>query len=1381
MTPSQRLALLSPDQHAQLERILLERAREPRSSASPARDSAAPFPLSPQQLRIWFLAQMYPDAPLYNEAQAVRIDGSLDVGALERALREIVQRHEALRVSIQVNGYSPSQQVRPEVVAAVLHVDLTEHPDQERALDKNLRDIHRGRFDLARDPLFRFALIRLGRHEHVLLLVMHHVICDASSFDILYRECAALYQAFSGGQASPLPSSAGSLRTIVEEQLAAHHRTYDVSLDYWRRQLEGVPELLELPADKPRPPVASYAGARHRFQLGPELTAGLRDASRQAGTTMFALFSAAFAAFLHRTTDRDDVLFGIPVTARDTGSAQGVVGCLVHTLPLRFRFGGDPAFSDLVTRAQQTTAEAYDHRGLPLERLVEALGSSRSAGHAPLVQVVLNWRARDLVPNLAEREELRLTQIPIHSGTAKFDFQARFREGETSLEGEIEYRTDLFEPSTISRLAGHFVTLLESVAEDVHRPVSQLALMDRAARYELLEHRNRTKAPYPQLAVHRIFEAVAGHSPDAVALVDEAQAITYNDLNRRANRLARRLRALHVYPDTTVGIAMPRRIDTVIATLAVLKAGGAYLPLDPGYPPDVLEFLVQDAGTTLVLTCEPLLHFPARAAPMFDVRDGCADESADNLDVDIGPDHLAYVMYTSGSTGRPKAVEIPHRGIVRLVFGQQYAAFGPQEVFLHLAPFSFDAATFEIWGALLHGARCVLFPEHGSALQHLQGVVRDHGITTVWLTASLFNTIVDAMPGSLRGVKQLLVGGEALSVGHVIRAMEALPGTVVINGYGPTESTTFTCCHPIVPGELAGAGSVPIGVPVANTEVYVLDCYRQPVPVGVPGELYIGGDGLARGYRNRPDITRETFVDHPFRPGARLYRSGDIVRWSPRGYLEFLGRADDQLKIRGFRIEPAEIAVALRSHPDVQDAHVTCVGAAGARTLAAYFVLRRQGAAGVALLREFLTRRLPAHMVPALLVEVGALPLTSNGKVDVRALPHPAAPSAQALEPPRDRVEQTLHRIWSDLLPEKNFGIRDSFFELGGHSLLAARLFLEIDARLGGSLPLATLFHAPTIEALAAALRGDSAAAWSPLVAIQPKGSKPPFFAVHGVGGNLLSYRALAKHLPDDQPFYGLQARGLDGKTPPHARVEDMAVDYLGEIRRIQPTGPYYLGGLSFGCPVALEMAQLLRSAGEEVALLALLDGGLRRAKDLLPRRLRLTRVALFQLSRLCMHVAALAKLRPRDMAGFFRRKGTTMARRVRSLRWQVRYLGYESAGAELPAHLRRVEEGAYLAAKRYQPRHYYGPAVLFRSVDGPKLRFVDEHMGWGIVIHGGLEVRRVPGDHLTMTKEPHVRALASELTAVLEVAQQRAAQHRRTVASGESRDAGHELHGHRN
>ena len=1358
MTPSERLTHLSPDQQALLERLLLEPARAPSKGASAARDSATPFPLSPQQLRIWCLAQMYPGLPLYNEAEAVRIDGSLDVRALERALREIVRRHEALRVSIQVEDLSPSQQVRSDLVAVLQHVDLTDHPNQERALEQTLRDIHRAHFDLARDPLFRFALIRLGPHEHVLLLVMHHVVCDASSFDIVYRECAALYPAFSADRVSPLPPSAGSLRVVTDDQLRAHHQAHDVSLDYWKRQLEGVPELLELPSDKPRPAVASWAGAKHIFDIGPELTAGLRQVSGQGGTAMFALLSGAFAAFLHRITARDDIVFGIPVTARDTGSSQGVIGCLVHTLPLRFQFDGDPPLFDLVARAQQTTAEAYDHRGLPLERLVEAVGSSRSAGHAPLVQVVLTWRTRDSVLNLGGLADLRLTEIPIHSGTAKVDFEARFRERATSLEGEIEYRTDLFEPAAIARLAAHFVTLLGSVVEDVRRPVSRLSLLDPQARYDLVERRNRTQTPYPLQAAHSIFETLSEQRPNAVALVDGAQSLTYDDLNRRANRLARRLRTLQVGLDTTVGIAMPRRMDTVVAMLAVLKAGGAYLPLDPAYPADMLEFLMHDAGATLVLTCEALPHFAARAVPVFDVRDICAEESAENLDLDIGPDHLAYVMYTSGDTGRPKGVEIPHRGIVRLVCGQRYAAFGPEEVFLHLAPFSFDAATFEIWGALLHGARCVLLPEHASALQQLQGVIREHGITTLWLTASLFNTIVDAAPGSLRGVKQLLVGGEALSVDHVIRAMEMLPGTVVINGYGPTEATTFTCCHRVVPGELTGAGSVPIGLPIANTEVYVLDCYRQPVPVGVPGELYIGGDGLARGYRNRPDITREAFVVHPFRPNARLYRSGDTVRWSDHGYLEFLGRADDQLKIRGFRIEPAEIIAALRSHSEVQDAYVACVGAAGEKTLTAYVVLKRQGAVRVATLREFLMRRLPAHLLPSSLVEMDALPMTLHGKVDVRALLQPAAPSAQALEPPRDDLEQTLHEIWSKLLPQRRFGIRDNFFDLGGHSLLAGRLFLEIDARLHCTFPLATLFHAPTIEALAAVVRGEAAAvAWSPLVAIRPTGTKPPFFAVHGIGGNVLSYRALAKQLSEDQPFFGIQARGLDGKTAPHTRVEDMAVDYLREIRRVQPTGPYYIGGLSFGCSVALEMAQLLRSEGEEVALLALMDGGLRRAKDLLPIEQRLLRVALFQLSRVRMHMAALAKLQPAEIFKFFRLKGTTLARRLRSLVWQVRYFGYESAGAELPAHLRRVEEGAYLAVKRYVPTYYDAPAVLFRSIDGPQLRFVDEYMGWGIVVRGGLEVRRVPGDHLTMTQMPHVQTLARELTAALEAAQRSA------------------------
>ena len=1358
MTPPHRLAHLSPDQHAQLERALLQRAREPRSGASPGRDSAAPFALSPQQLRIWFLAQMYPDLPLYNEAEAFRIDGPLNVGALEQALDAIVQRHEALRVSIEVNGHSPSQRVRPELSAAVVHVDLTGHADNVRALDDALRDIHRARFDLSRDRLFRFALIRLGAQEHVLLLVMHHVVCDAPSLGILYRECAALYRAFLAGKPSPLPSSAGSLRTVVEEQLAAQDRSCEASLHYWREQLKGVPDLLELPSDNPRPAVASWAGGRHRFHVSPELTARLRQASQESGTTMFALLSAAFAAFLHRITDRDDILFGSPVTARDTGPAQRIIGCLVHTLPLRFRFGNDLVFSDLLKAAQQTTADAYDHRGVTFERLVEALGVSRSAGHAPLIQVVLNWRTRDA--NFDGLEALRLTEIPIDSGTAKFDFQVRFRERDRGLNGEIEYRTDLFEPSTISRLASHFITLLESVVEDIHCPVSQLQLLNADERDELVERRNRTQRPYPLSAAHRIFEAVAEQTPDAVALVHGAESLTFVDLNRRANRLARRLRALQVGPGTTVAIAMPRRIDTIVAMLAVLKTGSAYLPLDPAYPADLLEFMVRDAGAPLVLTCDPVVHFPVEAASVIDVRDDCASDGDENLDVDVGPDHLAYVMYTSGSTGRPKGVEIPHRGIVRLVFGQEYATFGPGEVFLHSAPFSFDAATFEIWGALLHGARCVLFPEGGSFLQRLEDVVREHGITTVWLTSSLFNTVIETVPGSLRGVRQLLVGGEALSVGHVMRAMESLPGTVLVNGYGPTESTTFTCCHRVDRSELVRGGSVPIGVPIANTQTYVLDRYRQPVPVGVPGELYIGGDGLARGYRNRPEITRTAFVDHPFRTGAQLYRSGDIVRWSPRGYLEFLGRVDDQVKIRGFRIEPNEIAVALRSYPGVQHACVACIGPPDGKKLVAYFVLRNAHSVSVATLREFLIRRLPAHMVPSFLVEVDAFPLTANGKVDMRALPKPAAHSDEAHHPPRDPIEQTLHAIWRELLVDQRFGIRDNFFDLGGHSLLAARMFLEIEARLGRSVPLAALFHAPTIEALAAAIRGDAAeTGWSPLVPIQPRGSKPPFFAVHGVGGNVLAYRALAKQLPEDQPFYALQARGLDGTTPPHTRVEEMALDYLREIRRLQPTGPYYLGGLSFGCAVALEMAQLLRSQGEEVPLLALFDGGLRRARELLPRSMRLKQVALFHISRALMHAQVLAKLRPREAPGFVHRKRTTLTRRLRSLVWQARYHGYESAGAELPVHLRRVEEGAYLAAKRYLPRYYDGPAVLFRSSEGPRLRFVDPLMGWGIIVRGGLEVRHVPGDHVTMSLEPHVRVLARELTSALDAARQRVAE----------------------
>ena len=758
-------------------------------------------------------------------------------------------------------------------------------------------------------------------------------------------------------------------------------------------------------------------------------------------------------------------------------------------------------------------------------------------------------------------------------------------------------------------------------------------------------------------------------------------------------------------------------------------------------------------------------HLPERLVPTICVdadADALERESPENPERIAGPGNLAYVMYTSGSTGSPKGVEIPHRGILRLLFGISYARLGPGETVLHASSPSFDLTTFELWGPLLHGGRCALFSGRVPTPDALRDLIEKHGVTTMWLTGSLFNSIVDAAPEALRGVQQLLVGGEALSVPHVRRAAEALPSTQIINGYGPTEATTFACCYHMPGPPEADATSIPIGRPIANTRVYVLDRNLRLVPIGVPGELWIAGDGLARGYVNRPQLTAERFVVHRLSETLeeRLYRSGDVVRWLANGTLEFLGRLDDQVKLRGYRVELGEIETTLARHPRVLEvAVVVRPGRDGDKRLVAYAVA--DGAVVSRDLREFLSSKLPEYMVPKAFVVLDRLPLSANGKVDRRALPEPdeRAELVQAPVEPRDELERELAEIWRDVLSVGRVGIRDNFFDLGGHSLLAVRMFAWLEERLGARLPLATLFEAPTIEGLAALIRkGTRPASGRSMVAIQPAGSQPPVFGMPGVGGSVLNYNALARLLGLDQPFYGLQSRGLDGSEEPLTRIEDIAAGFLREIREVQPDGPYYLVGMCMGGIVAYEMAQQLLAAGQQIGLLALLETWAPEmtAARRFRRGARLPAVIGFVADRLCLYVEGLARLRSRERLRY-------LLGRLRLLKDIVVQRDL-SRGARAELHLQAVTRANLLAFQQYQPRVYPGPVALFRAEGRKVTPAADYRLAWRDLATGGLQIYGAPGDNSgLMLQEPHVRVLAAQLKMCIERARTSVSPPRRT------------------
>jgi amino acid adenylation domain-containing protein len=1082
-----------------VERLAAWLESSPQPAAGPFRMPArAPSlrqePLSFAQQRLWFLDQLEPGSPLYNIAVAVELRGRLDPGTLAAALGEVVRRHEALRTTFRIVAGEPVQVVAESAGFDLPRIDLASLPERacEEEADRLAADEARRPFDLGQDAPLRAALLRLDQERHVLLLTMHHIVSDGWSMGVLVREIGALYAAQvdlepAEGRPSPLPELALQYADFAAWQrrhLSGEH--LEAELAWWRGQLAGMPQVLELPADHPRPGGRGARGEVHRFGIGPELLAGLTVLSRKHGTTLFMTLLAGFAALLERWTGQDDLGIGTPIAGRTLVETEPLIGLFVNTLVLRSDLAGDPGFVDLLGRVRETTLAAYAHQEVPFERLVEELAPERAIDRPPLVQVLFALQNAPSDP--LELPGLVLTASSVPTGTARLELSCLLAETERGLDGTVEYRRDLFERETIARLVEHLVRLLAGAVEDPRRRVSELPLLSDRERAELLVEWSGGATDYPREAtIHGLFAEQAALRPDATAVVGTRESLTYRELRHRAGELARHLRSLGIGPEMRVGVCLERSPERVVATLGVLEAGGVYVPLDPAYPDERLGFLLADAGVQAVLVHEPTRERMTvlageRGYPLVEVEHSQDFKDGKATDSSLGGSALAYVMYTSGSTGEPKGVAVPHRAVVRLVRGTGYARFGADEVFLQLAPYSFDASTLELWGALLNGGRLVLPPPGVLPPDELGELLSYHRVTTLWLTAGLFHQMVEENLAGLAGVRQLLAGGDVLSVPHVRRVLEELPGTRLINGYGPTENTTFTCCHPLAgPEELET--SVPLGRPIANTRVVVLDRHLAPVPVGVAGELCTGGDGLARGYLGRPDRTAERFVPDPFgrEAGGRLYRTGDLARWRPAGTLEFLGRIDSQVKVRGFRVEPGEIETALLEHPGVREAAVLAQrDGSGSQRLVAYVVLHPADPAEPSELSDpkpalaaSLRGRLPEFMLPAAWVFLPSLPLTANGKVDRQALaklrPERSAARADGAAPaPRTPAEELVARIFAEVLELERVEPDEDFFELGGHSLLATQVSSRVRAASGLELPVRMVFEEPTVAGLAA-------------------------------------------------------------------------------------------------------------------------------------------------------------------------------------------------------------------------------------------------------------------------------------------------------------------------
>jgi amino acid adenylation domain-containing protein len=1077
------------------------RARQEEASPAPPPLVPVPrggaLPLSFAQQRLWLINQLEPGSPAYNIPLAVRLAGEVAPGLVERVFVEVIRRHEALRTTFADPAGRPVQVIsRPDdPLRLVLPViDLEHLPDlaREAAMRALLGEEAQRPFDLLCGPLLRLRLVRLAETEHLLMITLHHIVADGWSMGVLLREVAALYEAFSEGRLSPLPAL-----PVQYADFAVWQRSWlqgavlEAQLAYWKRQLAGAPAVLELPLDHPRPALQTFRGATRPIALPSALSDGVRELGRSEGVTPFMALLAAWTVLLGRHARQEDVVLGMPTAGRNRRELEDLIGFFVNTLVLRTDLSGAPAFCDVLERVRATVLDALAHQDLPFERLVEELVPERDLSRSPLFQVLFALQNAP-VGNLSV-PRLSLQPVAVDSRSAKLDLTFTLGEGPSGFSGTLEHNVDLFDSATAERLLARFVALLEGAVAEPGRALPDLPLLLPAELQQVLGEWNATATEYPREAsLPELFAAVARELPDAPAVIGSA-TWSYRWLDEESNRLARHLQSLGVGIETPVGIALERSPELILGILAILKAGGAYVPLDASYPDERLAFMVEDTEAQVVLVQEKTRERIVVLSPQIldvDARVGC---SAEPLPLRIPAESLAYVIYTSGSTGRPKGVAVPHRAIVRLVRETDYAQLSRRDRVAHVSNTSFDAATFEIWGALLNGAAVAVVPRDVALMPaDFAALLRRERVTALFLTTALFNQVVREAPGAFAGLRHVLFGGEAVDPGVVGRALEQEGPERLLHVYGPTESTTFATWHFLreVP---SGATTLPIGRPLANTSLYVLDRWRMPVPPGVTGELFLGGDGLARGYWSRPELTAERFVPHPWADGERLYRTGDLVRQRKDGAVEFLGRLDSQVKIRGFRIERGEIEAVLLRHTAVREAVVVVRG----DRLVAYVVLHPTDPTDrsdpKSALSSWLREKLPDYMLPAVFVILEALPLTANGKVDRRALPAPESSGSadEGQVAPSDPVEELLAGIWAEVLGLERIGVQDDFFALGGHSLLATQVVSRIRGVLGNDLPLRTLFEAPTVAQLARAVRKSREGRQAPPIVPVPRPPEP--------------------------------------------------------------------------------------------------------------------------------------------------------------------------------------------------------------------------------------------------------------------------------------------------
>jgi amino acid adenylation domain-containing protein len=1313
------------------------------------------LPLSFAQQRLWFIDRFEPGSSTYNMFSGFRIGGRLDVNTLSAAFSEIVRRHEVLRtVFVSLDG-TPEQVILPPTALLPELIDLQRLEPAGRDLELRRIVEHEARkpFDLARGPLLRLALVRTEAEEHVFLMTMHHIVSDGWSIGVLIREIQELYGAILERRPSSLPDLplqyadfSAWQRAWMDGQILAEE------VEFWREHLRGLPPLLELPTDRPRQAARSSAGRTEVLLLPKALLTPLYELCQRCGVTPFMALLALFEILLYRYSGEEAFAVGTPVAGRNRLEIEGLIGFFVNILVLRADLSESPGFEALLARVRDEALEAYLHQDLPFEKLVEELQPERSRHHSAIFQVM--FKLENLAAEKFHLGSLQMQPLlafnPIQ---ALYDLSLTINGERDALSMEMNARSELFDGATLHRMSHHLIALLAQAVVDPARPLDRFVPLSDAERAQLaMEWNDTAAAPFPSArCLHELFEAQVDRAPAATAIVAGTRELSYGEIEARANRLAHHLQALGVGPEVAVGICLERSPEMIVALLAVLKAGGAYLALDPSYPHSRLSFLIDDTRLIVLVGDERSLARlpPLRALTFCFERDepAISQNSAQRPLRAADPANLAYVAYTSGSLGTPKGVMVEHRSASGYV-ATIAAAFGltDRDRTVHFSSLSFDSSIDEVFASLASGATLVLATPDMVVPSRFLSVCREREITTLCLPTAFWHELslaIEADPAAFpRSLRLLRAGGEKISVERVRRWLQTVGiASRLVNAYGPTETTVTATIEPILQPPEPHA-EVSIGRPLAGVRIYVLDRDLSLAPVGVPGELCIGGAGVTRGYLDGPELTAERFIADPYdaEPGSRLYRTGDFARRLPDGRLVFLGRKDHQVKVRGFRIELGEIESLLSQHPKILNAVVVPRDdQPGGTTLAAFLATKE--ALTSSEIRSFLGSHLPDFMIPHHFVMLDTLPLTVLGKVDRPSLEHwdfGGLRRETAALPPRDHFELALALIWEELLgkPAGAVSVRDDFFTLGGHSLLAARLVAVMEERLGKQIPVHLVFQNPTIEQLAMLLRASGELPPAPcLLPIQPRGSRPPVFWVHPTGGSIFCYLELARHLAPDQPFFAFQASGVDGRRPLLPSVEEMAACYVQELLAAEPSGPYRLGGWSMGGSIAFEMARQLQTQGKEVASLVVLDYAVDREKSVEEE----TATALL------IGFAKDLGLSPDQLPDPAWLSTSSDAEKLDYILQRARDNGILPPGAA-GERLLDLFHNNIRATAAFRPAFYPGAVTLLRASSPASSPTEDLTLGWNRLATGGVQVHFVPGDHFTMLREPNVQTLAEVL-----------------------------------